>query len=132
MRARWTQDDGGIVVGWLVKLALALSVFGLAGFDAVAVGVAHLNATDDASTAASAAASAWHLEHNYKSAVAAAEDSVTNLAEEIVPDSVVIDSDGTVHLKLRREITTAVMNHIGPLKRYTVVVVDGEASQPTS
>ena len=50
-------DAGTIVVGWLVKVALVLMILGISTFDAIAVGSAHLTTSDDANTAASAAAS---------------------------------------------------------------------------
>lgn len=132
MRADIHADSGGIVVGWLVKLVVVLAVFGVLGIDGAAVLVAHVNGTDDANNAAAAAEQAWQNNHNYASAVQAAEDAVTNTSESLVSHSLVIDDSGTVHLKLRREITTTVLRHIGPLKKYTVVVIDGEATPPTS
>ena len=125
-------DAGTIVVGWLVKLALVLTIFGVTAFDAVAVGSAHLNASDDANTAAAAAALDFQSSHNAASAESAAQDAITNPNERIVPGSVQIAQDGSVTLSLQRKITTVVMYRIGPLKKYTVIRVKGEGTPPTS
>jgi uncharacterized membrane protein len=125
-------DAGTIVVGWLVKVAVVLAIFGISAVDAIAVGSAHLTTTDDANSAASSAAAEFRTSHNVASATSAAADAITNPGEELVPDSLVIARDGSVTLSVQRKITTAVMYRIGPLKKYTVIRVKGEATPPTS
>ena len=125
-------DAGTIVVGWLVKVALALMIFGIAAFDAIAVGSAHLTTSDDANTAASAAAADFQSSHNVALAESAAVAAISNPNEQIVPGSIVIAQNGTVTLTVQRKITTAFMNRIGPLKKYTVIRVSGEGTPPTS
>lgn len=125
-------DAGTIVVGWLVKVALALAIFGLVAFNALAIGSAHLSTSDDANSAASAAAADFQNSHNAASAESAAEQAITNPSEKIVPNSVVIAQDGTVTLSVQRTITTVLMESIGPLKKYTVIRVTGEGTPPTS
>ena len=126
------NDAGTIVVGWLVKLALVLTIFGVSMFDAVAVGSAHLSTSDDANSAASAAAADFQTSHNVAAAQAAAADAITNPNEQIVPNSLVIAADGHATLTVERKITTVVMYRIGPLKKYTVIRVTGEGTPPTS
>ena len=125
-------DAGTIVVGWLVKVALVLTIFGIAAFDAIAVGSARLTTSDDANTAASAAAADFQTTHSVTSAESAAAGAITNPSEQLVPNSLVVEQNGTVTLSLQRKITTVVMYRIGPLKKYTVVRVKGEATPPAS
>jgi len=125
-RAR--TDNGSIVVGWLVKLAVVLAVLGVIGFDAISVGAGHLAASDDANQAAQAAAVDWRSNHNVQSAYDAAVESLPSTSESILTRSFTIGADGSVHLMLRRTITTLVMYKIGPLKKYTVVTTPGEAT----
>ena len=47
-------DRGDIVLGWLTKLAVVLGVLGVIAFDGIAVVQAHFQASDRATTAASA------------------------------------------------------------------------------
>jgi hypothetical protein len=124
-------DAGSIVIGWLVRLALVLAVLGVSAFDAIAVAVAHLNGSDDASTAASAAAQEWQASHDVDRALTAAENAVTNPDEQVLPSSLRIDPDGSAHLSLQRKATTLVMYKIGPLKKYTVIVAKGDAGPPS-
>ena len=124
-------DVGSIVIGWLTKVALVLTILGVAGFDAVSVASANLSTSDDANSAASAAAADFKTSHNAASALAAAEGAITNPNEQLVKGSLTIAPDGTVTVQVERKVTTVVMNHIGPLKKYTVVNATGEAAPPT-
>ena len=124
-------DAGAIVMGWLVKIALILTIVGISAFDAVAVGSAHLTTTDDANAAASAASADYQTSHNVQSALSAAQGAITNTSEVLDPKSFSIAPDGTATLTIERKVTTLVMYRIGPLKKYTVVKVRGSAPPPT-
>jgi hypothetical protein len=125
------RDAGTIVIGWLVKIAVVLALLAVGAFDAISVAVAHLDASDDANNAATAAADEWHLSHDLKSTVAAAQEAL-GAHETVVANSLVVNNDGSIHLVLRRVATTVAMNHIGPLKKYTVVLADGNATPSTA
>jgi len=127
-----TSDWGGIVIGWLVKLVVVVVLVAIVAFDALSVGISRLNGTDDANAAALAAATVWAQTHNLQSAVDAAEEALPEKTESLVPHSLSIDNDGTVHLQLRRQARTIVMDRIGPLRPYTFAVVKGESGPPTS
>jgi hypothetical protein len=117
-------------MGWLVKIALVLTVFGLTGFDAVSVASAHLTTSDDANSAASAAAADYQTTHNIQSALSAAKDAITNASEVLLSNSLTINPDGSATVTVERKVTTVVAYRIGPLKKYTVIRVRGQASAP--
>lgn len=121
------RDSGSMVVGWLVKVAAALLIFGVAAFDGISVGAAHVSGTDDADSAALAAADAWHTSHNVQTAFAAAQQAATDKGETVLSKGFVIDANGWVHLQMQRTASTLVMYRIGPLKKYTIVTVKGES-----
>jgi hypothetical protein len=125
------RDSGSIVLGWLTKLVVVIAIVGVAMFDALAIGAAHLGATDDASTAATAAAADYRTSHNVQSAYNAAVDTLPSSSESLPPKQFVIAPDGTVNLVLVRTTTTLLVHRIGPLKKYDVVSVHGESSPPT-
>jgi Tfp pilus assembly protein PilX len=126
------RDRGSIVLGWLTKLVVVLSFIGVVGFDTVSITACHLNGTDDANTAAEAAASAWQTSHGQiQAAYDAAEQTVVGNDEVILASTFTIDSAGNVSLQLRRTATTLLTQHIGPLKHLIVVTVTGSASPPT-
>lgn len=126
------RDAGGIVIGWLVKLVVVVVLVAVVAFDALSVGISRLNGTDDANAVALAAATVWQQTHDLQASVDAAEEAVPDKNESLVPHSLSIDADGTVHLELRRQAQTLVMFRIGPLRRYTFAVVKGESGPPTS
>jgi hypothetical protein len=125
------RDSGSVVIGWLTKLAVAIAIVGVALFDTLAIGAARLGATDDANTAAEAAVAAYHTGHNVQAAYQAAVETLPSDTESLPPQQFLVEPDGSVNLVLRRTTTTLVAHRIGPLKKYAVVVVHGEASQPT-
>lgn len=126
------RDRGSIVVGWLTKIVVVLALLGVALFDGMSVAVAHMNGSDDANTAAGAANTAWEQTHSVQAAYDAAAASITNPNESVLTTGFSVESNGTVHLLLRRQATTLLMSKIGPLKKFTVFTVSGEATTPTS
>lgn len=120
------RDHGGIVVGWLTRVAVVLALGGLLAFDGVAVAVGRLDAADDASSAASAAATAWREQGGVQAAYAAAVAEVADEpAEQVLTSGFSVAPDGTVTLRLRRRISTLVLARVGPLKRYAVTIQSG-------
>ena len=125
------RDRGSIVIGWLAKLAIVLALVAIVAFDGIAVGSAHLSASDDADAAATAAAYAWQQSHHsIQAAYDAAVAAVTNSDEKVLTKDFTISPDGSVHLLMSRRIHTLVMKHIGFLKKYTVTDITGEAPPP--
>jgi hypothetical protein len=123
---RDTTDLGGLVVGWLVKLAAFLAVVGVFGFDGIAVLTARLGASDDADQAASVAATEYRTSHNVQAAYNAAVASLPQSSESIPASTFVVQSDGTVDLVVDRQVQTLVLYRIGPLKKFTVAREHGE------
>ena len=126
------RDAGTIVMGWLIKIALVLVIFAISAFDSVSVASAHLSTSDDANSAASAAAADFQTYHNIQSALSAAKDAITNPSEVLLTNTLTIHPDGSATVTVERKITTLMMYRIGPLKKYTVIQVRGQASAPTS
>jgi hypothetical protein len=125
------RDAGAIVMGWLVKIALVLTIIGISAFDAIACTSAHLMTTDDANTAASAAAAEYQNSHSLQAALTAAEGAISNPSEALDPKSLAIAEDGSATVTIERKVTTLVMYRIGPLKKYTDIKVRGQAPPPT-
>jgi hypothetical protein len=124
-------DNGSIVLGWLTKLIVAIALVGLALFDSLSIGAAHLGASDDANTAAETAVADYRTSHNVQAAYEAAVQTLTSDSESIAPQQFIVEPDGTINLVLRRTTTTLVAQRIGPLKKYAVVVVHATASPVT-
>ena len=90
-----------MVTGWFVRLTLIFAVIAVFAFDGISVLAAHFSASDDAQTAAQAAASGLpQAPASPGPAVLAAEQRLPK-GETLVPGSVHIDNTGGVTLKVR-------------------------------
>ena len=125
------RDRGSIVIGWLTKLIVVIAVVGVILFDVISVSAARLGAEDDASQAATAAGFEWRASHDIQTAYQAALNSLPSDSESIPPKSFVIDNAGVVRLVVHRVTRTMLVQHIGPLKHFTVVTAHGESDPPT-
>ncbi len=121
-------DRGDIVLGWLTKTVVTVAVFGVIVFDSLAVFAGRMSTSDAANEAAMAASDAWHARPDIQAAYDAAEASAEAHGGQIPTATFSIDDKGTVHLQLRRQVTTLVAHRIGPLKKYTWAVESGEAN----
>lgn len=128
------RDGGDVILGWLTRIVAGLAITAIIGFDALSIGVAHVSGMDDANSAAVAGSGAWRTDHSDLPAILqAAQGSASQHGETVLPASLQIDSDGTVHLKLRHDATTLLVRHLGPLSSWATVVVAGSGrSEPIS
>ncbi len=119
----FASDRGDIVIGWLVKLVFVLGVFGLLGYDALAVGISRFTLIDQGESAARAASESWRLSHDiqlaYNSALLNAEDADPGNAVDTT--SFAVDADGTVHLRIERTVATLVLEKVTVLKTWAEV-----------
>lgn len=106
-------DRGSIVLGWLVKLTVALAVLGVLLFDGIAVGVARVSASDAAKVAADAGQQSF-FERGPDGARQAATQAAANAGTTLVSFSVV--ADGTTEVTVSRTVDTLVFQHL-PMTR---------------
>ncbi|MGN6472716.1 MAG: hypothetical protein ACTHK4_03580 [Mycobacteriales bacterium] len=145
MRLRGS-DSGALGVSGLVKLAVALGVFGVLGYDTFVTIATHLKAENDAQNAAYAASTAWvntRLDQGDPTAMLAYQAAVqylsNNTADHVcagVTDpqcgakgTFSVDPDGTVHLVVRRQAKTLIFGHLGFMHSLLVAYEHGDANQ---
>jgi hypothetical protein len=116
-----TSDRGGIVLGWLTKLIVVLSITGLVGFDLVSLGASRLQAEDHAQTAARTAAEAYSGPKDLQAAYEAALAEVVADGDTIDPQTFGFAPDGTVTLTLHRTAPTLLVHKVSALRDYTEV-----------
>ena len=107
-----TSDDrGGIVIGWLAKIAVVFAVAGFVLFDAISVASTTANVADQGSTAAMEASATWDETHDIQAAYNAAVASATEQdpGNNVSPKGFTVDPDGTVHLRISREAKTLIL-----------------------
>ena len=118
-----TSDRGGIVIGWLAKIAVVFAVAGFVLFDAISVASTTANVADQGSTAAMEASSVWDETHDVQAAYAAAVASATEQdpGNSVSAKGFAIDPDGTVHLRVSREAKTLILFRWDKSRKWAVV-----------
>jgi hypothetical protein len=120
---------GSIVLGWLTKLVVGLSLMGVLAFDGIALVQAHFNAADHANTAAKTAASTYKSTKNPQAAAVTAANLAAENGETV--SDVVVAQDGVVSLTLHKTVTkTLWMHRIGFLKKYTEISSEAKGKAP--
>ena len=96
------RDSGDIILGWLTKLVIGISLTGVVAFDGVSIGVAHVSTIDDANSAALAASHAWQDSHDMNRALQAAQQTAAQHGETVVDNILSVDAEGTAHVQRSR------------------------------
>jgi hypothetical protein len=111
LHATTVDDRGGIVLGWLTRLAVGLALFGVLLFDVISVISTEATVSDQGSFAAREASVTWAQSHNLQSAYDTAVKSAIeqNPLNVVATKGFTVDPDGTVHLVISREATTLVL-----------------------
>jgi hypothetical protein len=126
--ARDARDEGVIVLGWLTKIVLALSILGFLAYDGIAILTANVSTSDRANTLASEAADDVKAMQDINKAYAAISSEAAATGDTLEPQDFRVASDGHVTLVLRTEATSLWMQHVGPLRRFLQVHATGEGS----
>jgi hypothetical protein len=115
-------DHGGVISGWLVRLAAMLAVVGVLSYDAIAVAMANVKAEDLAAQSADRARDTWYQTRNIQSSYRAALDHATESHPEvrIEPRSFIIRGDQQITLTLELPVHTLVVKHVPPLEEWLV------------
>ncbi|HEX7105614.1 MAG TPA: hypothetical protein VF218_06595 [Acidothermaceae bacterium] len=119
------RERGDIILGWLTKLVIGISIAGVVAFDGVSIGVAHVSAIDDANSAALAASRAWQTSHDMSQALQAAQQTAAQHGETVIDASLHFDGDGTAHIDIQRDATTLIVRHIHALRSWIEITATG-------
>jgi hypothetical protein len=111
--------DGQIVVGWLLKLVVGLTIFGLILFEAGAVIAARVQADGIAADAAREAAFTYGRDASEEDAKAAALEFVGKNPDALLVAFGVSDDGKRVTVTVEKRAKTIFVQHIGRLKRYS-------------
>ena len=126
---RPSGDSGSIVLGWLTRLVLVLSLVGLVGFDGISLVVAKYTAADRATTAARAAAEACQSSKgDVQKAYDAAYAVALEFGDAVDTEGFSCAPTGAVALTYHHEAATLLVEKVGPLKHLTDQSATGEAA----
>ena len=113
-------DRGDVILGWLTKLIVLVSLLGVVGFDAVTLGAAPFTTEDHAQTAARAAGEAYRATPNPQTAYDAALESIVTTGDTIDAPTFAVAPDGSVTLTVRHETATLLVSKVPQLRRFTI------------
>lgn len=109
-----SSERGDIVLGWLTKLVVALSLVGVVAFDGASLLQTRFGVEDRASSAARVASEALETTPTAQAAFDAASAELDGKVE--VVEAVTLGADGSVTVRVSRDATTLVLHRIGPLR----------------
>jgi hypothetical protein len=130
------KNESGIIINWLIKIVVLLAVIGVVGFDAGAIIVNNVTLSSSATDVAvevsitvdQSTTSFFPPERVYDLAVEVVDDPENGIeGARVLRRGTEVDEEGVVHIRLRRKTDTIVAEHIGPLEKYTVSIVNGQA-----
>jgi hypothetical protein len=121
-------DAGSIVMGWLTKVVVVLSLLGILAFDGIALVTARFSADDHAHMVARSAADTYRTTKSPRQACLTAQtEAAVNLETIDCEDAEAfqVRDDGRVKVTLHKTATTLWMHRIGFLKKHTHVTGTG-------
>lgn len=130
------RDESGLILGWFLRVGLFLLAIGVVLFD---VGSIVVN-TVTLSSAAEDVAIAVSIQVDELPSSNVPDFEIYELAKEVVADEANgvagarvirkgthIDDSGIIYVRIRRKADTLFTHLIGPLKKHTIAIVDGQA-----
>ena len=107
------SDRGDIVIGWLTKILVVLTIFGVCAFEAVSIGLAHVRTQDPAGEAARVGSQQYQRTKNVDRAYLAAVAVAADKSGTIAPEEFFVENDGTVEVTVRREASSILLYRFG-------------------
>jgi hypothetical protein len=106
------RDDGSIVLGWLGRVAITISVLGIVAFEVLSVVVAHVSLEDTGRTAADRALTSYHDTHDSYQAYLAADAYASENGAQLVKKTFTI-TDTSVSFDLKKTAPTLLLYRFG-------------------
>jgi hypothetical protein len=126
---RLREQDGGMVLGWLLRVSAALVLMGVLAFDVFSLAYTNVTAVDDAEIVATQGALALiESPRDVKAARAVSQRQAEELGVALRGKDWWIDEDGEVHVTVTREARSVVLHYVPQLRRYLTVHAVGTAA----
>ena len=129
--AQVTSDQGGVIVSWLLKVAIVLAVGAVVIFDAISLGYSHTAVLDDARAVARSASHSVLAQENDTQIVRTAQQTADERGVELVVENMTLDENGAVTVTVRRTAPTLLMHRIPPLREFLVTTASSSSSPLT-
>ncbi|MGB9376876.1 MAG: hypothetical protein WCB04_05100 [Mycobacteriales bacterium] len=121
------NDRGDVVLGWLAKVAVGLTILGIIGFDGIALLHTQFTVSDTANQAAVAASHTWQDTKDTKATFASAEAVAAEAGATVPTKGIEIAADGSVRVTLHETAHTFLLSHLGGLKSFADLTGHGTA-----
>jgi hypothetical protein len=108
-------DDGSIVLGWLARLTITLTLLGIVGFEVLSIVVARVSIQNYGQEAAQAAITSYQQYHDPALAYAAAQVVADQNGAKIARRSFRMAPDGAVSFDISNTATTLVLYRVDRL-----------------
>ena len=123
------SEQGGIVLGWLVRVTVVLLVLGVLSFDVFSLAYTNVTTVDDAGIVAnSGAAVLMETPGAYDEAKSRSMSQAKELGVRMRGKDWWIDEEGEVHVTVSRKATSLALHYIPKLDKYLTVRAVGTAS----
>ena len=121
-------DRGSIVIGWLTRIAVFAAIFGVLGYDVVAIGEGRVSAADEADQVAQDAHDTWSDSHSVDKAFATARQEVIAKGDTIPAGGFTIEpKTGLVTVKIKRTVDTLLVKRFGFSRGWATMTATGMA-----
>lgn len=121
-------EQGGIVLGWLLRLAAALVIMGVLAFDVFSLAYTNVTTLDDAGiVAGTGAQTLMESPRDKLGARAGSMDQAQRLGVQMRLKDWWVDEDGEVHVTVSRRAHTLALHFIPPVDKYLTVHAVGTA-----
>lgn len=124
MTSKRLRGEHGVVLDWLVRVGIWFVIAGVVLFDAGSIVVNYLSLDGSANDIAVGLSA--DVDTGQYETPAEVEDAAEVLAEDADARLLraEVDSDGILHIRLRRTADTLVVGRIGPIKKWAVLTAD--------
>jgi hypothetical protein len=122
------RDEGGIVLGWLMRITVVLLALGVVGFDVMSLAYTNVRTVDDAGIVAGTGAGVLlEAPGDYERARAESLAMADELGVRMRGRDWWIDEQGEVHVTVSRRASSLALQHVPQLERYLTVRAVGTA-----
>ncbi len=124
------RDERGIVMAFMVRLILVLTLIGIVFVEGGAIVFSKLQAQDVAESAAVAGAGSWMNTRSAESARAEALLRMQDKSQRAKMTAFTLHPDGSVSVTIRLQANTILLQHVSFLESYTVSRATATAEAP--
>jgi hypothetical protein len=120
-------DRGDIVLGWLTKVIVVMSLIGLLVVEGLSITSARISGKDVANGVALAGSEAYSAKKSAKTALRAAQAEALSHGAEVVPGTFLVARDGRVTVTVRQTAKTVLLYRVAQTRTWAQIDSDGNA-----